>query len=51
MIKSRVRKIFNDDYDMNDVFANDIDAVIARIDFVQRNEPRSYSALSDVNLT
>ena len=51
MIKSRVRNIFRDDYDINDVFSNDSDAVIARIDFVQRNEPRSYSALSVVNST
>ena len=51
MIKSRVRNIFNDDYNIIDVFLNDSDAVIARIDFVQKNEPRTYSALSVVNST
>ena len=46
MIKTRVKKIFKDDYDINDVFSNDNDAVLARIDFIQKNEPRTYSALS-----
>ena len=46
MIISRVRYILKVDYDIDDAFSNDSDAVLARIDFVQRNEPRSYSDLS-----
>ena len=36
-----VRKIFHAEYSIQNVFNNDIDAVKARILFVQKNEPRS----------
>ena len=39
-IKINIERIFVSEYDVTDVFNNDADAIIARIDFVERNEPR-----------
>ena len=36
-----VSEVFYKYYDLDNVFDNDLDAVLARIDFVQRSEPRS----------
>ena len=36
-----VRKLFHDNYQLADVYDNPLCAVLARIDFVQRTEPRS----------
>ena len=40
-VKSNIRRIFQNEYDITDVFRNDIDAVLSRIKFVQNHEPRS----------
>ena len=42
-IFSRLNKLFKDDYNV-DIMLNPLCAVLARIEFVQRNEPRSYYA-------
>ena len=39
-IKRNITKIFRAEYDMIDVFDNDLDAIMSRIDFSQMNEPR-----------
>ena len=39
-IKSNIERIFVSEYDVTDVFNNDADAILSRIDFVERNEPR-----------
>ena len=35
-----VARIFVNDYDVVDVFDNDRSAIISRIDYIERNEPR-----------
>ena len=41
VIKKSVENIFLMKYNVNRVFDNDFNAVLSRIDYVQRNEPRS----------
>ena len=41
-----ITKIFRVEYDVKNVFENDLDAIMSRIDFTQINEPR----LSYLNL-
>ena len=43
-----VSEVFYLYYDLDNVFDNDLDAVLARIDFVQRSEPRSDVQLINV---
>ena len=40
-IKKNVSRIFRSEYDVVNVFLNDFDAVYSRINYVQKNEPRS----------
>ena len=40
-IKINIERIFKCDYDVEDVFDNCYDAILSRIDFIERNEPRS----------
>ena len=40
-IKMNIERIFKCDYDVEDVFENFDKAIISRIDFIERNEPRS----------
>ena len=42
IFKSNIDSLFKDVYDINDVLKNDMDAIIARIYFIQRNEPHSH---------
>ena len=39
-IKRNITKIFRVEYNVIDVFDNDLDAIMSRIDFTQMNEPR-----------
>ena len=41
VFKSNIDRLFQDVYDIHDVLRNDMDAVISRIYFIQRNEPHS----------
>ena len=36
-----IERIFKCDYDVEDVFNNFDNAIVSRVDFVERNEPRS----------
>ena len=40
-IRINIERIFKCDYDVDDVFDNFDDAILSRVDFVERNEPRS----------
>ena len=40
-IRTNIERIFRCDYDVEDVFNNVDDAILSRVDFVERNEPRS----------
>ena len=37
-----IESTFVSDYGISDLFSNDSDAIMSRIDFVELNEPRSY---------
>ena len=39
-IKRNIERIFEIYYDVKEVFINEADAILSRIDFVERNEPR-----------
>ena len=39
-IRNNVTRIFFDDYNFTNVFDNDRSALMSRIDYVERNEPR-----------
>ena len=39
-IRQYVSEIFLNDYDVVDVFDNDKSAIMSRIDYIERNEPR-----------
>ena len=39
-VRKNVTEIFLDDYDVIDVFDNDRSAIMSRIDYVERHEPR-----------
>ena len=41
-IKKMIESTFVSDYGISDLFSNDSDAIMSRIDFVELNEPRSY---------
>ena len=40
-IRINIERIFKCDYDVEDVFKNVDDAILSRVDFVERNEPRT----------
>ena len=40
-IRTNIERIFRCDYDVEDVFNNVDDAILSRVDFVERNEPRT----------
>ena len=40
--KVSLEKMFEEKYDVMNFVVNDQQALLARIDFVERNEPRSY---------
>ena len=40
-IKINIERVFKCDYDVEDVFDNFYNAILSRIDFIERNEPRS----------
>ena len=39
-IRKNVTEIFLNDYDVVDMFDNDRSAIMSRIDYIERNEPR-----------
>ena len=39
-IRKNVAEVFLKDYDVFDVFNNDRSAIVSRIDYIERNEPR-----------
>ena len=41
-MKNNIDRIFQTEYDVKNVFLNDVDAILARIDYVEKHEPRSY---------
>ena len=45
-IRKNVAEVFLNDYDIINVFDNDRSAIMSRIDYVERNEPRR----SDLNI-
>ena len=45
-IRINIENLFKNHYDFENLLANDMDAVLARIDFVERNEPRSSYAVA-----
>ena len=46
MMSFKVKQLFRSCYNVNDIFVNDLAAIKSRIDFVERNEPRSSYAIS-----
>ena len=40
-IKSNIDNLFRSHYEIQDLLDNDIDAILSRIDYIERNEPRS----------
>ena len=40
-IKSNIDNLFRSNYEIQDLLDNDIDAILSRIDYIERNEPRS----------
>jgi len=45
-LRFALQYVFRERYGVNDVSCNDIDALVARVDFVQKNEPRSHYSVS-----
>ena len=39
-IRKNVAEVFSKDYDVDDVFDNDRSAIMSRIDYIERHEPR-----------
>ena len=45
-IRINIENLIKNHYGIENLLANDIDAVLARIDYVERNEPRSSYAVA-----
>ena len=46
LMSSRVRELFRSIYNINEIFDNDLAAIKSRINYIERNEPRSSYGIS-----